>query len=112
MDHRRERLLIVGRDLARGLNYLTQGHYRGYGHEHRFLYTQVHRSFGWTIQRFFRISYSKNDAKTNGMPVCRPSPDHSSCRETTEGRSPSLACGAEDPALQLSLARGSHNESL
>jgi hypothetical protein len=49
MDHRRECLLFVGRDLAHGLNYLTQGQYMGCGHEYRFLCPKVHGSYGWTI---------------------------------------------------------------
>jgi len=47
MDHRPQRFLnVVGRaTFAHGLkNYLTQGHDRGCGHEHRFLCTKVHGS--------------------------------------------------------------------
>src|SRR2546427_8324761 len=90
MDHHRERLLIVGRDLAHGLNYLTQGHDRGCGHEHRFLCPKVHGSYGWTIQRFFLISKGKNDTKATRRHVGLPRPDHPPCRQATPGLSPTV----------------------
>jgi hypothetical protein len=49
MDHRRKGLLTVSRDLAHGLYHVTECQDRRCRHEHRFLCTKVHGSYGWTI---------------------------------------------------------------
>src|SRR5215510_10769165 len=63
MGHRRERLLIVGRNIAHGLHDITQCQCLSLGlsHENRFLCTKVHGFYSST-RPWFASEYSKQDS--------------------------------------------------